>query len=91
MTTDATLHQDIRKMIQLIEALLTHGPGSTTDPVREMINDLSRIDFAAADDPVHHEAPRHVLQFLSGILAKRLRFAPDEVYDSKTEPMKLAA
>lgn len=43
MTTDATLHQDIRKMMQLIEALLTHGSGTTSDPVRQMIDDLSAI------------------------------------------------
>jgi len=31
MTTDATLHRDIRKMMQLIEALLTHGIRDSLD------------------------------------------------------------
>ncbi|MBU2994032.1 hypothetical protein Q4555_15665 [Octadecabacter sp. 1_MG-2023] len=43
MTNDATLHQDVRKLLSSIEALLTHGSGGTKDPVLEMINDLSSI------------------------------------------------
>lgn len=43
MTNDAKLHQDVRKLLSSIEALLTHGSGGTKDPVLEMINDLSSI------------------------------------------------
>ena len=43
MTNDATLHQDVRKLLSSIEALLTHGSGGTGDPILKMINDLSSI------------------------------------------------
>lgn len=43
MTKDATLHDDVRKLLHAIDALLTHGSGKANDPVREMIDDLSAI------------------------------------------------
>lgn len=43
MTQDATLHDDVRKLLHAIDALLTHGSGKANDPVREMVDDLSAI------------------------------------------------
>ena len=43
MTTDTTLHHDVRKLLTAIDVLLTQGTAAVHDPVQDMLNDLTAI------------------------------------------------